>query len=139
MRLILFLALLLSPLLSQGDAYAYKETKNHFVYFVKLADVGKAPQSTTGEKAYTYYKNGVISDTTRYVTDDRIQVAFAQPADLTVFEQKFSLKRIASLSPTVHIFENRSLLDDVELCSQLWEEEGIEYARPLFKNKKRPQ
>lgn len=138
MRLLLSLTLFISSLFAQGEAFAYKEKKGHFVYFVKLP-AGKQPQSTAGKKEHVYYKNGAVTEAAKFITDDRIQVAFATAPDLAAFEKKFSLRRIASLSKTVHIFENRSDLDDVELCSRLWEETNIEYARPIFKSKKRLQ
>lgn len=137
MKLLLILLTLIGSLAAQGEAYAYKEKKGHFVYFVKLPHDGKQVQSTSGKKEVVYYKNGVISERARYVTDDTIQVAFSDVPDLASFEAKFSLKRIAGLAKNVHIFKNNSDLDDVQLCAKLWEEPGIEYARPLFKSKKR--
>lgn len=139
MKTILILSLVLISLFAQEEAYAYKEKKDHFVYFVKLPEDSKQLQSATGKKEQTYYKNGVISEAARYITDDQIQVAFTNSPDLAAFEKRFSLKHIATLRKNVHIFENLSTLDDVELCSQLWEEKNIEYARPLFKSKKRLQ
>jgi hypothetical protein len=135
---LLILALLPLFLFSQERAFAYKEKKNHFVFFVKK-ETEKAIQTPSGKKEQSYYKNGAISEAARFVTDDRIQIAFSTAPDLALFEKTFNLKRIATLRKNIHIFENRSSLDDVELCAKLWEEAGIEYARPLFKNKKRLQ
>ena len=139
MKLLLILLTLLSTLAAQGEAYAYKEKKGHFAYFVKLPKEAKQVQSTTGRKEVVYYKNGAITEAAKYVTDDRIQVAFSQTPDLDAFGTKFSLTPLVRLGENVYVFENRSGLDDVELCAKLWEEAGIEYARPIFKNKKRLQ
>ncbi len=139
MKMFLLMTLLLSSLSAQETAFAFKEKPGHFVYFVKGEEAGKSLQQTAGKKEVTYYKNGVISDRSRFVTNDRIQIAFSATPDITQFEQEFSLKRIAILKKNLMIFENHSDFDDVELCSKLWEEPGIDYARPLFKNKKRVQ
>ena len=139
MRLILILSILLSALLAQEHAFAFKEKKGVFVFFTRTDTAAKQPLSTTGKKEHTYYKNGAVSEMTRYVTDDRIQIAFSGTVDIAAFEKKYALKRIVTLRKNIYVFENHSTLDDVELCSQLWEEKNIEYARPLFKSKKRLQ
>ena len=36
MKLLLSLLILFIPLFAQGEAYAYKEKKGHFAYFVKF-------------------------------------------------------------------------------------------------------
>lgn len=139
MKLLLSLLILFIPLFAQGEAYAYKEKKGHFAYFVKFPKDSKQLQRTAGKKAVVYYKNGTITEAARYVTNDRVQIAFSQTPDLDAFGTKFSLAPLVRLGKNVYVFENRSELDDVELCAKLWEEAGILYARPVFKSKKKLQ
>ena len=139
MKFFVILILFFATLNAQGEAFAFKEKKGHFAYFVKLPQEAKQTQNVSGKKEVVYYKNGAITEAARFVTDDRIQIAFSTTPDLAEFEAKFALRPLIKIGKNVYVFENRSDTDDVALCGKLWEETGIEYARPLFKNKKRLQ
>ena len=89
MKLMLIFVFLLTSLTAQGEAFAYKEKKGHFAYFVKLPQADKQVQSTTGKKEVVYYKNGAISEAAKYVTNDRIQIAFSGSHDIGAFEKRF--------------------------------------------------
>lgn len=116
-----------------GEIYAFKDAKDRFVYFEESSE------KPTDKNQKIYYKYASKSSSMRFETTGFIQVSFENSADAEEFATKNSLKDSKSIEKNIYIFKNNSSFDDVILCSKLWEQTGVVYARPLFKSKKRLQ
>jgi len=117
-----------------ADIYAIKDRKERFVYFSTPEQ--KSVESAK-EKERVYYKYGIISEEMKFVTTGYIQVAFEKDVDIESFAVQNGLEIEREIRKKIYIFKNSSQYDDVQICSFLWEKEGVEYARPLFKSRKK--
>jgi hypothetical protein len=82
-----------------------------------------------------YYKNGIISNKTRYYDTRKIYVSFGGSRDLTEFCQKYNLKflKITNKKFYTALFELQNNIDIITLCSKINVNENIRYAKPHWK------
>ena len=82
-----------------------------------------------------YYKNGAVSKKSMYKDTRKIYISFKDSADINRFEDKYNLNLIKETNEMFHtyLFDIKSSVDVVELCSKINKENDIRYAKPNWK------
>jgi len=128
MKIIIFMLILFIQIQAQSLTYPNGKTEQ----FVLQIDKSRLLNSNPNR---VYYKNGIISDKTRYEDTRKIYVSFKDENNLEQFARKYDLKILKITNRKFHtvLFEMQNKNDVIALCTLINKNKNVRYAKPHWK------